>query len=113
MKAGRVRRFFRWNNTVLVILAALLFGLRIALPQLVQRHVNRVLDEMPEYDGHIGDVDMKLWEGAYEVEDIEIVKTSGKVPVPFFASKVVKFSVEWKALFDGAWVGRLNLNRPS
>jgi hypothetical protein len=112
MKARRSSRFFRWNNTLLVILAVLIVGLRIALPQLVQRHVNRVLDEMPEYDGRIGDVDLMLWQGAYEVEDIEIVKTTGKVPVPFFASKSVKFSVEWKALFEGAWVGEIDFESP-
>lgn len=112
MKFPRLKRYFKWQNTILVCLAALLIGLRVALPQLVQRYVNRVLDEMPEYDGHVGDVDMKLWRGAYEIQDIEIIKTTGKIPVPFFSARAVKFSVEWKALFDGAWVGEIEFDSP-
>lgn len=112
MRLNRLQRYLKWQNTILVCLAAVLIGLRIALPTLVQRYVNRVLDEMPEYDGHVGDVDMKLWMGAYEIQDIEIVKTTGKIPVPFFAAKRVKFSIEWKALFDGAWVGEIEFDSP-
>lgn len=68
------RRFLKWNVILVVVAAVLLIGLRMALPGLVQRRVNRVLDEMPDYDGHIGDVDIRLFEGAYEIEEIEIVK---------------------------------------
>lgn len=112
MKFQRLKKYLKWQNTILVCLLAALIGLRIALPYLVQRYVNQVLDEMPDYDGHVGDVDMKLWQGAYEVQDIEIIKTTGKIPVPFFAAKTVKFSVEWKALFDGAWVGEILFESP-
>lgn len=112
MNLRRFKQYLKWQNTTLVCVAVVLTGLRIALPHLVQRYVNRVLDEMPEYDGHVGDVDMKLWEGAYEIKDVEITKTTGKIPVPFFAARVVKFSVEWKALFDGAWVGEIEFESP-
>lgn len=112
MKFYRLKKYLKWQNTFLVCLVLVLIGVRIALPQMVQRYVNRVLDEMPEYAGHVGDVDMKLWKGAYEINDIEIIKTTGKIPVPFFAAKVVKFSVEWKALFDGAWVGEIEFDSP-
>lgn len=50
MRYRRFKQYLKWQNTALVCLAAVLIGLRIALPQLVQRYVNRVLDEMPEYE---------------------------------------------------------------
>ena len=109
---NRLARFFQRNVQILLVIAALLIAARVALPYAVKWYVNKTLDEMPEYDGRIGDVDMKLWRGAYEIESIDIVKTGGDVPVPFFSSKRVQFSVEWKALFAGALVGEMILQSP-
>jgi hypothetical protein len=36
---------------VALVVTAVLVGLRVALPQLVQDYVNKKLDEMPEYVG--------------------------------------------------------------
>jgi hypothetical protein len=63
----------------------------VALPHLVQRYGNQKLDDMPEYAGRIGDVDMHLWCGAYSIQSIETVKTDGDVPVPFFKSNRGRF----------------------
>jgi len=65
---------------VLLILAA-----RVAAPYVIERVVNDKLDQLDGYTGHIDDVDLNLWRGAYEVENIVIEKTGGKVPVPFVA----------------------------
>lgn len=81
-----IGRISRGVVQVALVVTAVLVGLRVALPQLVQDYVNKKLDEMPEYDGRIGDVDMHLWRGAYSIQSIEIVKTEGDVPVPFFES---------------------------
>ncbi len=106
------RRFFKWGLALGLVLLLSLVALRIALPTLVKNYVNHTLDEMPDYDGEIGDVDMMLWRGAYEIQGVNIVKTTGKVPVPFFSCQVVQFSVEWKALWQGAWVGEVMLQSP-
>jgi len=97
---------------ILVVIAAIVVIARAMLPYWVHDYVNRKLDEMPDYDGHIADVDIHLWRGAYSLRDAEIVKTTGKVPVPFFAAPAVDLSVEWKALFDGALVGEIHFERP-
>jgi Domain of Unknown Function (DUF748) len=93
-------------------LCLLLLGARIAAPVFVQRYVNRVLDRTHGYSGHIGDVDLSLWRGAYTIEDVAIVKTGGKVPVPFFESPQVDLSIEWRALFEGSLVGEIWMERP-
>ena len=85
-----------------------LIALRLALPSMVQRYVNQKLDELPEYDGTIGDVDIHLMRGAYSIDDIDIVKTTGSVPVPFFSARTVDFSMEWKEIFSGALVGEIH-----
>src|SRR5688500_12074905 len=86
-----------------------LIALRLALPSMVQRYVNQKLDEIPEYDGSIGDVDIHLIRGAYSIDDIDIEKTTGAVPVPFFAARTVDFSISWKDIFDGALVGEITV----
>ncbi|MES2625057.1 MAG: DUF748 domain-containing protein [Pseudomonadota bacterium] len=97
---------------VLLILAIVLLALRIALPFVVQRYVNNKLDESPAYAGQVGDIDIALIRGAYSIDNIEIVKTEGDVPVPLFAAREVEFSLLWKALFRGQIVGEAELYEP-
>lgn len=92
--------------------ATLLIAVRAAMPEAIQWYVNRTLDRAPEYDGVIGDVDLSLISGTYQIEDVDIVKTDGEVPVPLFSAPLVEFSLLWSALLDGALVGEVQLTRP-
>jgi hypothetical protein len=103
------KRARRTAAGIAIVLVLGLVALRLALPSLVQRYVNNKLDEIPEYDGHIGDVDIHLIRGAYSIDDIEIEKTTGAVPVPFFAAKTVDFSISWREIFEGALVGEITV----
>lgn len=96
-----------------VIVVIILLALRIALPFVVQRYVNNKLDESPAYAGQVGDIDIALIRGAYSIEDIEINKTEGDVPVPLFAAREVEFSLLWKALFRGEIVGEAEVFEPA
>jgi len=98
----------RW---ILAVLATLIV-VRASLPTLVQRYVNRTLNSIPDYSGHIGDVDLHLWRGAYEIADVSLEKATGKVPVPLFSSPKVDLSVEWRQLFKGRLVGEIELQQP-
>jgi hypothetical protein len=93
-------------------LAALLIAARAYAPILVQRYVNGVLDRANGYNGQIGDVDLALLRGAYQIEDVDIVKTGGKAPVPLLRSPLVDLSIEWRALFDGNLVGEMWFEEP-
>lgn len=102
-KYHRLRKLFIGLGISIVILVCF----RLALPTIVQRYVNKKLDEIPEYDGRVGDVDIHLWRGAYSIDDVNIVKTTGEVPVPFVSAKTVDLSLQWKELFHGAAVGEI------
>ncbi|HEU4929878.1 MAG TPA: DUF748 domain-containing protein [Candidatus Krumholzibacteria bacterium] len=107
------RRFASRRRKLLITLAAIavvLIAARIALPFALQRYVNHKLDQIPEYDGRVGDIDVYLLRGAYQIEDVQLVKTAGKVDVPFFAADEVDLSVQWGALLDGEFVGEISLN---
>ena len=84
-----------------------LIAFRLALPRIVQEYVNRKLDEIPEYDGKVGDIDINLYRGAYTINNVNIVKTTGAVPVPFVEARKVDLSVQWRELFHGAVVGEI------
>lgn len=96
----------------LVVLALVLVVMRIMLPFWVRDYVNKTLSELDDYRGHVEDVDLALWRGAYKIREIKIVKTSGDVPVPFFSAPLIDLSVEWAALFHGAFVGEINFVKP-
>jgi len=101
-------RFTRWA----VALALVALAVRLALPFVLQAYVNRQLDKTPDYDGRVGDIDVHLWRGAYQIKDVEIFKTTGDIPVPFFAASKVDLSMEWKELFHGALAGEVVMVEP-
>jgi hypothetical protein len=106
---GMPRRLRKTALGIVIVLVLALVALRLALPSIVQRYVNDKLDEIPEYDGHIGDVDIHLIRGAYSIDDIEIEKTTGAVPVPFFSARTVDFSISWSEIMHGALVGEITV----
>jgi hypothetical protein len=108
----RRHRGRRWLLGLLLIVAAALVAARAAMPSVLQWYVNRTIDKSPLYDGAIGDIDVALWRGAYSIEEVRIVKTTGNVPVPLFASQRVDFSLQWDALLRGKLVGEMSVDRP-
>jgi hypothetical protein len=90
----------------------LLIALRIALPYVLLRAVNRELTRIPGYTGHVDDIDVALIRGAYKIKNIHLNKTGGKVPVPFFSAKIIDLSIEWGALFHGRIVGKIIVEYP-
>jgi hypothetical protein len=108
----RPRRRWRRTLVALLLVIGLLVMIRAAMPMAVRWYVNRQIDQSPMYDGAIGDVDLHLWRGAYSIAEIRLNKTTGNVPVPFFAARRVDFSLQWNALAHGKLVGRMLLERP-
>ena len=105
----------RKRRLVVIVLASIvtvLVAARVALPDIVERYANRRLAALKAYDGHVGDIDIHLWRGAYSIDDIVIVKTGAKRPVPFFQARRVDLSVEWRSLLKGRVVAEAHFNNP-
>lgn len=96
---------------VVITLIALLI-LRIAATPALQWYVNNKLDESPKYAGQVGNIDLSLLRGAYSMEDVEITKTEGEVPVPLFAATRIEFSTLWRAIANGTPVAQVELFDP-
>jgi hypothetical protein len=112
MPRRRRRRWSRWVGGVVLALVVVGVAARLYLPYWLQGYVNRTLDQSPDYDGEVGEIDVHLWKGAYSIRDLNIVKTTHSVPVPFFESPRVEFTLSWKALLHGAARGRIYMEQP-
>lgn len=97
----------------LIIIAALIIA-RILLPYIVLHYANRSLANMPSYYGHINDIDISLYRGAYQIKDMYLDKKDGKSgkQTKFFQVKNIDLSVHWRALLNGKLVGELIFNSP-
>jgi hypothetical protein len=99
---------------VLIGIAVLLIAIRLVLPYVVLHYANRTLATMKGYYGHVEDVDLSIYRGAYIVKNIYLNKIDpiSKKQTQFFKSRDIDLSVEWKALFHGSIVGKLLFNSP-
>ena len=104
----------RTRKLSLVVLSFVLLIVvaRLVAPHFILQYVNKTLDGLDGYSGHVADVDLHIWRGAYEIEDVHIEKTGEKEPIPLVAVKRVDISVQWGALLDGSIVGELDLYGP-
>ena len=93
MNQNRRRHFFAGRKKwILLIILVALIALRAVLPYIVKSYVNKTLAAIPGYSGHVDDVDMSLWRGAYVVKDLKIEKVEGNIPVPFFSANLIDLS---------------------
>ena len=102
----------RWWFWLLIVVIAAFVVAHVYLAIWVRNYINRKLSEIPGYRAHVTAVTLHLWRGAYQIHNIDIKKTSGKVPVPFFSAPLVDLSVQWHALiFEGSAVGNIEIHR--
>ncbi|MNJ25729.1 hypothetical protein D3C77_201840 [compost metagenome] len=108
-----MKRRYRWPLWGLLAIVLLLVSLHFALPWLVRDYLNDKLADMGDYRGQVTDVDLAWWRGAYKINGLTIVKTTGKVPVPFLQAPLIDLSVSWRSLwYDHAVVAEVAFMRP-
>lgn len=111
-KVRKRRRVWKVLGVILLVLVIAGVIGRIMLPGFVRDYVNRTLDRSQMYVGTIGEVDIHLWRGAYSINNVNISKRTGVVPVPFFAATRVDFAIQWNALMNRRVVGRVLMVQP-
>lgn len=67
---------------------------------------------MDGYTGHISDVHIALYRGAYQIDSINIRKINGKIEEPFLLIPKMDLAVQWSALFKGGLVAEVTCFRP-
>jgi len=97
-----------------IVIIGLLIIFRLILPIIVLNFVNNRLATIHGYYGHVNDIDINLYRGAYIVNTIyiDVVDSTTQKQLPFFASESVDISIEWKSLFKGEIVSELIFDTP-
>jgi Domain of Unknown Function (DUF748) len=111
----KISTFVKTRKTLFIVLGSLLVLLiviRIALPYILLKWVNKELQQIPGYSGHVDDLDVALIRGAYKIKSMRLDKTGGKVPVPFFSAPLIDLSLQWESLFHGRIVGQIEVDQP-
>src|SRR4051812_4196093 len=89
-----VQHIRRWPRRVVIVvgtLLVLLIAARIALPYVVKSQINARLETIPGYAGHVDNVSIHLWRGAYSLHGIAIYKVDEKVREPLFPRQDDRF----------------------
>ena len=96
---------------ILTSIVVVLLAVRIALPSILKKYVNKTLNNLEGYSGSVDDIDISLYRGAYVIKKLVIVQTGESIPVPFVEISRIDLSVHWGALFHGAIVGEVIMER--
>ena len=97
---------------ILIAILALLIVIRLLLPTIVKKYLNNMLADLDGYTGHVTDVDLALYRGAYKIDSLYIYSTTQDLGRPFFATQTIDLSLSWRAIFKGRVVGNVILGQP-
>jgi hypothetical protein len=74
------------------------FVLRLILPYAALWGINWALEnKLGSYEGHVKDLDLSLYRGAYQLVDLEINKKYSDL-LPLLAAQTIELSLSWHAL---------------
>lgn len=109
-----MKRRYSWPLWTMLGLVVLLLVLHFTLPYFVRDYLNGKLADMGDYTGHINDVDLAWWRGAYQINGLNIHKQEGNVPVPLLEAPQIDIAVSWHSLwYDHAVVAEVMFIAPT
>jgi hypothetical protein len=99
---------------ILVVTLGILIIIRLCLPYIILHFLNDKLSKLDGYYGHVDDVDLAIYRGAYVIKDIYLKKVDKdkKDTTDFFSTPVIDLSVQWHAIFEGKIVGEVEFEKP-
>ncbi len=100
-----------WGVTLGVLLGALVVA-RLCLPSILKQAINRRLDQIPSYRGHVDDVAVRLYRGSYTMKGLQLDKRAAGGTRPFLSAEQVDFSLAWRKLIQGEAVSEVTARRP-
>jgi hypothetical protein len=114
MAVSKRKMYRRRRFKIVLIILLILIVLRLFLPAIVLHFANKALANIPGYYGYIEDIDIALYRGAYQINNMYLNKVDAKTSkqTDFFRTKSIDLSIHWHALFHGRLVGELVFDSP-
>ncbi|SDZ80533.1 DUF748 domain-containing protein [Pedobacter hartonius] len=106
--APQIKRYY----LIIAVVVLAIFAFRLALPNIVKNYVNKKLNNLSGYTGHVDDIDIRLLQGAYVIKGLVLKKNTDPAKYPFLTIRRTDLSIEWKAIFKGRLVGEVILDHP-
>jgi hypothetical protein len=95
----------------LILIVLFILGVRVALPFLIENRINKAIDDIEGYHGHVDDVDLKLYRGGFQLNHLTIFEEASENPeIPIVHLPLLDFSIEWRAVFKGRFVGEVYMD---
>lgn len=108
-----MKKRYRLPLWILLAVALLLLVAHLALPHVVLNYLNDKMADMGDYRGHVEDVDLAWWRGAYSVDELVIEKNDEQAQAPLFTASSIDIGVSWRTLWkERALVGEIILHQP-
>lgn len=95
-----------------IILVIGIAAARLALAPWLTHKFNQQLANMGPYHGHLDGVNIQFFQGAYQLRNLAITKTHNHHQLPFFRADSIAVSFSWRALWHGAIVADMAMQRP-
>jgi hypothetical protein len=101
----------RHINKILLSVIILVALVRLFLPEIIKYQMNWYLDnKLKNYQGHINDVDVALYRGAFKLKDLRVWKRNREREDDFFVKiEEIDLSIAWRALLDRRVLGDLEV----
>ncbi len=91
------------------ISVAVVFMVRLLLPYVALIGINWALaNKLKTYDGHVNDLDLSLYRGAYQLQGLELKKKNSLAP-PLLYVVQIDLSLAWRTLLQGNVTGDVEL----
>jgi hypothetical protein len=103
------RRIIIWSSILILLII-----IRLLLPAIVLHYANKTLANLKDYRGHVEDIDISLYRGAYQIDGFYLNKydsATGKQS-EFFKIARTDLSIHWSAIMDGKVVGEITFFSP-
>jgi hypothetical protein len=112
-RSRKTRKFARPLAITLIALLALVVLVEWIAPPLVLKTLNRNLNKNPQYQNHVGDLDINLARGGYTLRDFEIRRVWKDSSLPIFTAKSIDVSLKWTGFFRGRALAEITLREPA
>jgi hypothetical protein len=112
LKLPKARGSWRILFLLLLLLLSVLFFFWFIAPSELRNYLNKRGGQLPDYRFHTREVEIHLWNCSLDLVDVQLVKKSGDIPVPFFICPRVRIAMQWREILHANLRSSISLIQP-